>query len=146
MKKVLGGFAAIVFVLILSGCGKKNEVDLSDKESFTFADAEIQPVSAKFDDDDNVEVNLKWSFGSDEDSMKKESFASTGILIFAKQKNRNLTAGDLADSGIYTKVYEASEGNIYPSFELNNKKDKIKITLQKEGYTTKSESFYIEMP
>lgn len=137
MKKV---FVLLITVFALSGCS--SEPKISDKNEFSISKYSLSVDSASIDGDD-LKIFVNWKFGTDEDSMKQEKFASTGILFSAKQNGVELKE-DLTDSGIYNNVYEMNEGSVTPNFTLNNKKDPVDLTIF-DAVSEKSKEIKIEL-
>ncbi|OFI48856.1 hypothetical protein BG261_05565 [Floricoccus tropicus] len=144
MKKYITlGLTLLLSLLIISGCGNKNIINLSSEKEIRINDFKIQPKEAEIKDD-NLIVTLDWSFGNNDDSMKKQKFIQSGILFFAEQDGENL-ASDIKDANMYTETYETNKSTIRPSFKLKNKNNTVKITLSKDGNTSATESFEINL-
>lgn len=127
MRKMLIGL--VFAVTFMSGCSS-GEPKISDTDEFNISGYRIKTETAKIEDD-NLVLTIKWSFGNDEDSMKQENFAATGIIISANQNGEQLEE-ELTDSGIYKDVYEMNESTIYPSFKLLNEKDSVELIFNSE--------------
>lgn len=141
MRKIF--FVIAVLILALTGCGgSSGSLKVSEKDEFKIAGYRIKVDSAKIDDGKLV-VTAKWSFGTNEDSSKKENFASSGILFSANQSGKELQS-DLSDSGIYKDNYEMSDSSIYPTFELENESDSVELKFF-NPVTSESKSIEISL-
>jgi len=142
MKKLL--FLIIFFGIFLTGCSN-DETDLTEVDTLRFGDIKLSPQNATIDDDGNLVVKIKWIRGSDEDSMNKDSFVSSGIIFLAEQNGVYLE--DVIDSGtfMYSEVYDATENNIYVKFKPDNFDEDVEITVQ-DVAMEKEKTFVVPVP
>lgn len=147
MKKKLTVLIALFLVVGLSACGKKdNEIDLSEERGATVDEFDFQPTKAVINKDETIDIYYDWSFGSDEDSMKKTKFISSGVIFFAKQESDWLEDDLVNSSGLYSEVYEKSEASFIIKFKLNNKTDDVVVSFNVNGQPSGRDPYTIKLP
>lgn len=145
MKRILT--TAILFVSIFfSSCTSNNKIDLTDQRTFYAGDYKFQPDTAVVNDDESIDVTFEWSHGSNEDSMKKEKFISSGIYLFAQKNNVYLEDDLLESKGLYSEVYEMTKAKVTYRFMLKNTSDDVDISFTIAGNVPPDNKFVIHLP
>lgn len=121
MKKII----ILLSTLFLVACGSST-IDLSDIGKIKLSDLEMYPQYASVEEEDTLNVVIEWKRGTNEDSMEKSTFASSGIIFFAEQNGVELE-GILEGSRMFDEAYEGSEHNIYVKFKLVDKDNPVDI-------------------
>lgn len=116
-------------VLFLAACSS-NAIDLEGVGTIRISDVKLSPQAATIDDDGYLNITIKWTRGTDEDSMNKASFAQSGVLFFAKQGGQELENVIDNSTRMFDEVYDTTENNLYLKFKLENEDDDVEITAQ----------------
>lgn len=139
MKKII----LMLIVLFLAACGS-NAIDLDGVGTIRIDDVKISPQTATIDEDGYLNITVKWTRGTDEDSMNKAAFAQSGILFFAEQDGQELESIIDNSTRMFDEVYDTTENNLYLKFKLENEDDDVEITAQDVVDET-GETFTVEI-
>lgn len=142
-RSLMKKFILMFIVLFLAACGS-NTIDLKDVGTIRINDIKLSPQTATIDEDGYLNVTVKWTRGTDEDSMNKATFAQSGILFFAEQDGQELESITDNSTRMFDEVYDTTENNLYLKFKLENEDNDVEITVQDVVDET-GETFTVEI-
>lgn len=141
-KLLLTTFLFLFPIFLLAGCSApedKSKLDLSEERKIFANDVQITPENAKLHDG-YLEVTVKWSFGDNEDSMKKETFLTSGVSFTAYQGDNILIFDPENSHGLGNSTYEKSDSTLNLAFKLENKETPVDLKFYRSSLDPKDES------
>lgn len=134
-------FVLLLSVLLLTGCTTKEDkskVEFNDAKSIYVYESEVKPEYAQIKEG-YLYLTLDWSFGKDEDSMKKKNFLNSEISTIASQGGEILVWDPEKSISTGDDIYEKSHGNVTLAFKLLNEQDPVDFNFYWSGLKPKKE-------